>query len=233
MDLIKNLLIIIALIGIKSVVCAQNLSSPIISDQAVFMEENGTIAIEAEHFYKQSVNKLRQWYIISKNTPDTNLMDQDEAHLEGASNHMYLEILPDTRVTHADSLIVGVNFSNEAGIMGLLHYKVKINNPGRYYVWVSAFSTGGEDNGIHVGIDGEWPESGQRMQWCEGKNSWKWESKQRTEAVHCGEPFLIYLDIKEAGIHEIQFSMREDGFEFDQFLLTTDKEYIPSNVDSE
>jgi hypothetical protein len=104
--------------------------------------------------------------------------------------------------------------------MAILHYKVQINNPGKYYVWVRAYSTGTEDNGIHVGIDGTWPESGQRLQWCDGKHAWTWESKQRTHEVHCGVPELIYLDIKQAGEHEIQFSMREDGFEFDKFVLT-------------
>jgi hypothetical protein len=33
-------------------------------------------------------------------------------------------------------------------------------------------------------------------------------------------PELIYLEIAETGTHEIQFSMREDGFEFDKFVLT-------------
>jgi len=35
----------------------------------------------------------------------------------------------------------------------------------------------------------------------------------------------VFLDVKEPGIHEVQFSMREDGFEFDKFLLTTDREF--------
>jgi len=114
--------------------------------------------------------------------------------------------------------------------MAVLHYKVHISNPGRYFVWVRAFSTGTEDNGIHVGINGNWPESGQRMQWCDGKHTWRWESKQRTQEVHCGEPYLIFLDIDKAGIHEITFSMREDGFEFDRFLLTSDKSFIPKGI---
>jgi hypothetical protein len=31
--------------------------------------------------------------------------------------------------------------------------------------------------------------------------------------------------VPSAGLHEIQFSMREDGFEFDKFLLTTNREF--------
>jgi hypothetical protein len=101
------------------------------------------------------------------------------------------------------------------------------NTPGRYYVWVKAYSTGTEDNGVHVGLNGGWPDSGQRMQWCEGKHTWHWESKQRTPQQHCGVPHLIYLDIDKSGVHEIQFSMREDGFEMDMWLMTTDMNFNP------
>ena len=108
------------------------------------------------------------------------------------------------------------------------HYHVKINTPGRYYVWGRSFSEGAEDNGLHTGFDGIWPDHGQRMQWCEGKNEWTWAAKQRTTEVHCGVPGEIYLDIEKPGIHDITFSMREDGFEMDKFILTLDPGYRPS-----
>jgi hypothetical protein len=109
--------------------------------------------------------------------------------------------------------------------MAVLHYNVYFSTPGRYYVWVRAHSTGSEDNGLHVGMDGTWPETGQRLQWCEGKRTWRWESKQRTEKQHCGEPYKIYLDIEQPGLHSIEFSMREDGFEFDKWLMTKDRNF--------
>ena len=138
----------------------------------------------------------------------------------GSSGQAYLEILPDTRRNHQEKLIAGENFSNQPGQLGLLHYQIFFNNPGRYYVWVRAYSTGSEDNGIHVGLNGQWVESGQRMQWCEGKEQWTWASKQRTQEVHCGVEKLIYLDIDTPGRHTVSFSMREDGFEFDKFVLS-------------
>lgn len=177
----------------------------------IFEEKDGIVAVEAEHFYTQSLSDIRKWEII------------DTAHSKSASGNKYVECLPDTRTTHDDKLTAGENFSNTAGQMAVLHYQVHFNNPGKYYVWVRTYSTGTEDNGIHVGVDGEWPESGQRMQWCEGKNEWTWDSKQRTQEVHCGVPELIFLEIKKPGLHDIQFSMREDGFEFDKFIMT--KEY--------
>jgi hypothetical protein len=184
------------------------------------------IFIEAENFSSQSKDQVRKWYVTNLGDK-IELLDHDANHSESASGGAYIEILPDTRITHDDKIIPSENFSNNAGEMAIVHYTINIPKAGKYYVWVRAFSTGSEDNGIHVGLDGSWPESGARMQWCEGKNKWTWASKQRTHEVHCGEPFLIYLDIPTPGRHEITFSMREDGFEFDTFMLTQDREFVP------
>jgi hypothetical protein len=190
-------------------------------------EKKGFVAVEAENFISQTNDEIRKWHIIGENLkPDSQQFDANIS--KTASGKSYIAVLPDTRVTHDDKLIEGENFSPEPGKMAVVSYKIKFKKPGKYYVWVRAFSTGTEDNGIHVGINGQWPESGQRMQWCEGKNQWTWASKQRTEAVHCGEEQLIFLEIPSAGEHIISFSMREDGFRFDKFVLS--KEYkIPEN----
>jgi hypothetical protein len=177
-------------------------------------ERNGFVETEAENFLMQTKEEIRKWMTQKDST---------------ASNGIAIKILPDTRITHDDSLVVGQNFSNTPGLMCIISYKIKFTTAGRYYVWVRALSTGSEDNSVHVGIDGSWPESGARMQWCDGKNKWWWESKKRTEKEHCGLPYLIFLDIDKAGTHSIQFSMREDGFAMDKFLLTTDKNYQPAN----
>lgn len=182
-----------------------------------------TLAVEAEHYVGQSESDVRRWYVTSTQHSPPGLADGDPSHLEGASGGAYLEILPDTRRTHKDKLIGGENFSNEPGKLAILDYEVDFPEKGRYYVWVRAYSTGSEDNGIHVGLNGEWPDTGARLQWCQGKNSWRWESKQRTAKKHCGEPYKIYLDVSRAGKHVVSFSMREDGFEFDKFILTTDR----------
>ena len=225
------LLLLVAIVTIPSFINGQSLklNSPIVGDEVIFLENDGMVSVEAEYFNKQSHSEIRQWYITTKEAITKVGRDEDAPHYKDASNSTYLEILPDTRVTHSDKLIQGENFSNAPGKMGVLNYIVRINNPGRYYVWARAYSTGSEDNGIHVGLNGEWPEHGQRMQWCEGKKRWTWESKQRTKDEHCGVPKQIYLDIKKAGIHDIQFSMREDGFEFDKFILTKDSTYIPKD----
>ncbi len=178
------------------------------------------VLVEAEDFDQQTLDDVRRWYRVDANHPAPTQPDPDSAHWISASQGAYLEILPDTRTNHDQPLIAGENFSNEPGRLGVLHYPVRFSTTGRYYVWVRAYSTGTEDNGIHVGIDGRWPDSGQRMQWCEGKNEWTWASKQRTAEVHCGVERRIYLDIETPGVHTVSFSMREDGFEFDRWVLS-------------
>lgn len=199
--------------------------NPIIDSGVVFLEQDGQLAVEAEHFLKQTKADVRAFYLVHADATAKVEPDGDAVHLAGAGGNAYMEILPDTRRTHGDKLTKGVNFSPEPGKMAVLHYPVYFQNAGTYYVWVRAFSTGSEDNGLHVGLDGEWPESGQRLQWCKSKQAWRWDSNQRTEKEHCGEPGKIFLEVAEPGLHTIQFSMREDGFEFDRWLITTDRNF--------
>lgn len=200
-----------------------------LKDTIPYEEKNGFLEVEAEAFHFKSSNGTnREWYLRSKNSsvslPNVTLED----HTQQASKNAYIEALPDTRITHDDPLIHGENFFPIAGVGGIVAYKIKITNPGKYYIWGQAFSSGPEDNGVHVGINGQWPESGARMQWCEGKNKWTWSSAQRVPENHCGTPSTIYLDIDKPGDYIISFSMREDGFELDRWVMTKDINYTPS-----
>ena len=208
---------------------AADLTKPIASADVVFGEKDGVVAIEAEHFYKQTLNEQRHWYLTTSESVPEISPDGDSAHVAGASGGAYIEALPDTRRTHGDRLITGENFSNVPGKIAILHYKIKVDTPGRYYGWVRAFSTTSEDNGLHFGLDGEWPASGQRWQTVK-KHDWNWDCKQRTKEVHVGVPMQLWLDIEKAGEHELQIAMREDGIELDKFVLAMDREFTPSGT---
>jgi hypothetical protein len=194
----------------------------------IHKQSNGIIVVEAEDFDAVDRQDHRTWHLTTKDiTPDVN-PDPDPSHAEGALGRGYLELLPDTRVTHADPLVNGVSFSNTPGQCSALYYPVEFTEEGRYYVWVRMNCTGSEDNGIHVGLDGKWPESGARMQFTGKHGQWQWDSRQRTEKVHTGVLGQIWLDIEKPGLHTIMFSMREDGFEFDRFLLTKKENALKS-----
>lgn len=213
-------LLVLIEVFVAADVVASPLTKPILDSQLAFAERDGMVVVEAEDFFEQAKTGSRAFYRTSKHDRPIVSPDGDAAHYEDASGGVYLEILPDTRRSHSDKLIVGENFSREPGKQAVLSYRVAITQPGRYYVWVRAFSTGTEDNGLHVGIDKQWPSSGRRMQWT-ARHRWDWGSKQRTKEVHAGVPGLIYLDIDQPGVHIVSFSMREDGFEFDKWLMTT------------
>jgi len=201
-------------------------TAPIAAPDLVFDEVDGIVAVEAEHFSKQTLADKRAWHLTTSQSKPDLKPDADPAHVAGASGGAYLEILPDTRATANQKLIQGENFTDTAGLMTILHYKVQINTPGPYYVWGRVFSTGPEDNGMHIGFDGQWPASGQRWQTVQ-KQQWGWDCKQRTAEVHTGVPMQLFLDIEKAGEHEIMISMREDGFELDKFVFARKKEFQP------
>jgi len=204
-------------------------ASPVVPADLVFAERGGLVAVEAEHFFKQELIEKRAWHIFTPTQRPRLSPDTDGTHVAGASGGAYLEALPDTRWTHDEPLVRGANFSNEPGQVAVLSYKVHFSTPGRYHFWARIFSTGGEDNGLHVGLNGTWPESGRRWQTIK-KNAWAWDSRQRTEQVHVGVPGQLYLDVPSAGEHVLQISMREDGFELDKWLMTTDRNYEPSGT---
>ena len=223
---LHNAVLICALLA-SSALADPSLTKPIASSELVFEEVNGFVAVEAEHFFKQEKADVRAWYLTTADQEPKLKPDADPNHVGGAGSGAYLEILPDTRKNHGEKLIQGENFVNQPGKMAVLSYKVHFNTPGKYFVWARTHSTGTEDNGLHVGIDGTWPPSGQRMQWT-AKRKWVWGSKQRTEKVHGGVKGLLFLNIEKAGEHTISFSMREDGFEFDAFIMTTDAKFEAS-----
>ena len=182
--------LLLSLLGLTTLAASGNATEPtepLAAPDLVFAEEGGSVAFEAEHFFRQELTDLRAWHVTGSGRIPTQQPDQDPPHVVGASGGAYVEILPDTRATHHDKLIRGENFSGEPGKMAVLSYKVHFSSAGRYQVWARVFSTGSEDNGMHFGLNGDWPESGRRWQTTR-KQDWEWDSRQRTAEVHVGVP---------------------------------------------
>ncbi len=209
------------------------LLTPAISFAQGYEERDGIVSIEAEDFASQTKADVRRWFKFDATTPTHSYADADETHVEGASGGAYIEILPDTRTNHDEKLIHGENFSNEPGVMCILTYPFSVTQPGRYYIWGRAFSTGPEDNGAHFGLDGVWQESSQRLQFCPGKGKWTWSSAQRRPENHCGDPRTLWIDIEEPGQHTLMVSLREDGFELDKIVLSLDEAFQPEGTGPE
>lgn len=206
---------------------AWSTTAPFAPPDLVIAERDGVVAVEAEHFIRQERVETRAWHVITRESAPAVEPDGDPSHAEAASGGAYLEILPDTRRTHDDAKVDGGNFSNIPGRLAILSYRVRFEQPGRYYFWARVFSTGTEDNGVHVGLDGEWPASGQRWQTTK-KHAWHWDCRQRTAENHQGVPMQLWLDVPTAGEHTVQLSMREDGFELDKWILARAADFRPA-----
>ena len=110
------------------------------------------IRIEAENF----TSRNSDWQIT---TPSALPADPVDPFHQNASGDSYMELLPDSRVTHDDEILQGQNFWGGPGAGPALHYNVNVAQPGRYIIYAKAYSTGTEDNGIHVGINSTTPET--------------------------------------------------------------------------
>jgi len=207
--------------SVAILLAASGLTATSTMAETIQTDEYIYIGVEAEAFDTQD----ERWVVTDANTPAIE-QDPDGNHSDTSSGGVYLELLPDIRVTHADPMSPPTAFWGQAGTGPELSYTVTFPEAGRYYVHGRAFSTGTEDNGLHIGLNNQWPVSGRKMQFCTAaKRAWTWRSSQRDAGGNgsCGVEKTIWLDIPSAGVHTINISAREDGFELDRFALIKDK----------
>lgn len=190
----------------------------------------------------------------SDNTPLCNLYsecDGDGLSGEGnaftdpaeASGETYLEILPDRRRSDSANEEPSGGFTNTGGQVAVLTYRVFFNQVGRYYGYCRARGRGPAANGLHLGIDGQWPSnelgdnSGMRWQF---PNGWRFVNHRRGQNQHTGgvniggvsqEDANMWIEIGEPGWHDVQVSMREDGVEIDKFMFVLDAADGPGEDD--
>jgi len=222
----KTLLFIIApFVAIQ--LYAQNASLPIVNEPLIFEDKNGMVAVEAEHFYKQTKTDKRFWYINSPSVHPGVWPDYDTASCEDAGGLAYVEALPDLFHSEEDPIISGDNLGN-SGNVAVMHYKIFFNKPGLYYIWTRLRSNDQEDNTTQAGINDTWPITAQILQSPVEKKTWIWKSENRLSR----KPWKIgraCLEVPTAGLHDIQFAMREDGCQIDRMLLTSNSDFVPSD----
>ncbi|MCU0379143.1 MAG: hypothetical protein MUC78_12885 [Bacteroidales bacterium] len=221
----RSIAVLASFMVISSGIAGQSTSSPIADEKLLFGVKNNLIVVEAEHFFKQTMTQKRAWYL---NSPEHNpgvWPDYDTASFHDASGLAYVEALPDLFHSDDDPIIPGDNLGGSGGL-AVLHYNLDFSTKGRYYLWTRLRSNDQEDNTVQAGINDSWPSSAQILQSPVQHKAWIWKSDNRISR----NPWKIgraYLDIPSSGRHVIQFCMREDGEEFDKFILTTDSLYRP------
>jgi hypothetical protein len=185
----------------------------------------GTLSGQAEDcFIVESTYEVRWRLIGPAGLPDGGT--ESATYFPGAIGGLYLQAL-------AVAPNTGEHEFPEPGSGPLLLCPVFLPQAGRYQVWVRAYARNTTDNSMHVGMDNLWPATGRALQVCQSAdvfNQWTWTSSQYLEnsSETCVGPRAISLDVNAPGQHLLMFSVREDDFRFDAWLMTLDQEYDPN-----
>src|SRR5262245_56005735 len=112
---------------------------------AVYKEAGGRVVIEAEHFDKRTTNTadMHHWQIVpdENGNPDT----PTDPGFNNARGGKYMQSLPDNgQNKNTDTNVVGID--------GYLEYKVQINNPGLYRLYLRWGGFDGASDSIYAQI---------------------------------------------------------------------------------
>jgi len=101
-----------------------------------------------------------------------------------------------------------------------------------YYVWVRALGRLSRSNTLHVGINGTWPRNELIRRGpmthllTDGWSQNRFPAQNGNDRVSRRDA-NVWLDIDAPGVYSIEFAMREDGANFDKFILTLDPDFMP------
>ncbi len=109
-----------------------------------------------------------------------------------------------------------------------LDFRVNFVKTGVHYVWIRGFGTSGNDDSIHVGLDGAELPSSDRIIFSPW-GSWSW-SQTTLDASGDVQTIVATINVASTGMHIVNVWMREDGFVVDKLVLATSASYIPSGT---
>ncbi len=101
-----------------------------------------------------------------------------------------------------------------------LDYDIQFTTTGTYYAWVLMTGAGGNDDSIHLGMDGTPATYGNYGMTNNG--AWQWIDEAASSRVS--------FDVTSPGLHTVNLWMREDGTQVDKIILTTDAGFTPSGL---
>ena len=116
----------------------------------------------------------------------------------------------------ADNTIFEPNNKDFEKKSPVVEYDLTFENPGTYYIWIRGKGEAGGAS-LAMGMDDALIRS-TPIGFFPYKFAWRGTYQDESR---------LMLNIAESGNHVLQFWMVEDGFCFDQFLITADPKYQP------
>ena len=164
-----------------------------------FFEASGQLVIEAEHYANHVHPGEHSWQVHTSRS--------------GYSGWGYVEAQPNNDTNYRTY--------EDVDDSPYLEYTVFFSTPGTYYVWVRGWAANDGDNSLHAGLDGVVTDASDRISNF-AFNQWDWS---RTTLDSGSPAATVYVG--EAGLHVFSLFMREDGFQVDKIILTTQDGFTP------
>jgi len=173
----------------------------------VFQQDsNGFLVVEAEHFTGSTRAPDGHAWVV-------------QADRNGFSGTGYVQPLADS----------GVNLGSTLGFItngARLDFTVNFTKTGTHYFWFRGGEPAAAGNGdsVHAGIDGTAPANLVQLTGPPTftTTGWNWVGSNATTRAS--------IEVTAAGPHTINAWMREDGFYFDKLIITTDADFVPTDV---
>jgi hypothetical protein len=157
---------------------------------------NSIVSMEAENYHDNITQGGHNWTLITSPT--------------GCSGGYAMQALPDN-----GALI-------DRGSSPRLDFRVNFVKTGTHYIWVRGYKTGGTDDSLNAGLDGQAVSSCNRISNFPTAGSWVWTSTTMNSGARAT------FNISSTGVHTVNIWMREDGMRIDKIVLTTNPAYIPT-----
>jgi len=158
------------------------------------------ISIEAENHQDKKKAGSYEWII-------------NDSPFTGASGDKYIYASPDFFYTILDNI---------ESTSPHVDFDIEFNKAEKYYVWIRGYAEKASDNSIYLGLDYTYNPDNATIRF-EENNGWNWSNKNINNAIST-------LVVSNTGIHTLNIWMRDDGAAVDKIVLTTDPDYIPSEM---
>jgi len=130
----------------------------------------------------------------------------------GASGGIAMAALPNTGIAR-DTLFTANS--------PRLDYRTEFLQAGLYYVWIRGQGASGNDDSVHVGLNGVASETADKINGFPSTFTWWTRTSDGPVAT---------LSVPSPGIHVLNIWMREDGVVIDKVLLTTSASFTPTGT---
>jgi hypothetical protein len=179
---------------------AESSANFIISDAVAFQQDvgaDGIVSINASSFVARIAQGGHSW---------------DDVTPVGHQGTAALQALPNIGTN------INTGFETQSP---RVDYQVEFNRTGLHFVWIRGSGASGQDNSLHVGLDGVAQPQSDRITGFGSSLDW---SNATIDGI------VALIDVRSTGLHTINVWMREDGTVYDKLLLTSNPAYVPNGT---